>query len=334
MARKAKLSDARSWSPGRSERQRTALIIGASSGIGEAVARRLGSEGWRLGLAARRVGRLEALARELGGDCLIAGVDLVDLHQATPALGVLLERLGTVDLCVITAGVGFLNPGLDWATERITIEVNTLGFAAAANLVLKLMIERGSGTLVGVSSVAAAGEAGWRRPMPRRRPLPLCTSMGCARTRESVRRVSGWSRLRPASCAGRCSRPSAHSGSQRPRRPPRIWCARPREEGSLCDAEMATDRYAVAPPAKAGLSQSRFGNAPGERASVSASIMQLVTPIRRRSSFLGRSGISRRISRSSVRWDTELNIYFAPASDPGAARRAVRQSLWAHRMYG
>ena len=104
--------------------------------------------------------RLEALSREVGGNCLVPRVDLGDVDNGRSTLGAILAALGSVDLCVITAGVGFLISELDWTQERTTIEVNSLGFAAAATLVLDTMIARGTGTLVGVSSVAAARGSG------------------------------------------------------------------------------------------------------------------------------------------------------------------------------
>lgn len=131
-----------------------AIVIGASSGIGEAIARRLAATGWRLGLAARRIDRLEALAAELGNGAVAAPVDLNDAEAARTALEELAGRLGDVEMWVLNAGIGEANPAFDWAPERDTIKVNVLGFAAMADVAIRHCLERGRGRIVGISSVA------------------------------------------------------------------------------------------------------------------------------------------------------------------------------------
>ncbi len=132
----------------------TAIIVGASSGIGEALARSLAGSGWRVGVAARRLDRLESLAAELGGGARAKRIDLRRTDEARLALASLIDELGAVDLIVLSSGVGELNPGMDWASEADTIEVNALGFAAMAQVAMKHFLDRGQGHLVGISSVA------------------------------------------------------------------------------------------------------------------------------------------------------------------------------------
>ena len=132
----------------------TAIIVGASSGIGEALARSLAGSGWRLGLAARRLDRLERLAAELGGGARAKRIDLSQVDEARLALASLIDDLGTVDLIILSSGVGEPNPGMNWASEEETIQVNALGFAAVAQVAMKHFLDRGQGHLVGISSVA------------------------------------------------------------------------------------------------------------------------------------------------------------------------------------
>lgn len=141
---------------------RTAIIIGASSGIGEALSRQLAKENWRVGLAARRLDRLTALATEIGPHAVVAPMDLSKPEAAATALENLIQQLGSVDLIIISSGTGYRNPTLDWASDKETLLVNVLGFAAVAQVAMRHFLNRKSGHLVGISSIAAlrgSGEA-------------------------------------------------------------------------------------------------------------------------------------------------------------------------------
>lgn len=132
-----------------------AIIIGASSGIGAALARRLSAHGYKVGLAARRVELLEQLRSELPNPAFIKALDVSQPEPAMQALQDLAREMGDVELYVVNAGVGFLNPHLDWSKERQTIDVNVLGFAAMVNVAVQALEVRGSGHIVGISSLAA-----------------------------------------------------------------------------------------------------------------------------------------------------------------------------------
>ena len=81
---------------------RTAVIIGASSGIGEALAHELNRAGWRLGLLARRLDRLEALRKTLAPETVVRSLDGAQPDAAT-ILEHLLDELGGVDLVIVSA---------------------------------------------------------------------------------------------------------------------------------------------------------------------------------------------------------------------------------------
>ena len=139
---------------------RTAVIVGASSGIGAALARQLAAEGWTLGLAARRVDLLAALAATLsashpGRKFTHRAIDLVDSDAAIATFEALAVELGGVDLVVVSSGVGHENPALEWPPEAVTVEVNVAGFTAIAVAAMRHFERRGHGHLVGLSSLAA-----------------------------------------------------------------------------------------------------------------------------------------------------------------------------------
>ena len=133
--------------------RRTAVIIGASSGIGEALARELNRAGWRLGLFARRLDRLEVLRESLAPDTMVRRLD-VGQHDAAAILERALEELGGVDLAIVSAGTGH-NEALHWELDVETVTVNVLGFMAVAQAAMRHFLARGRGHLVGISSVAA-----------------------------------------------------------------------------------------------------------------------------------------------------------------------------------
>src|SRR5436305_1565290 len=88
---------------------KVAVITGASSGIGWALARRLGQEKARVGLLARRRPNLEQLAAEIeqaGGTAAIAPADITNRAETVAAIHALRDQLGPVDLLVANAGLG------------------------------------------------------------------------------------------------------------------------------------------------------------------------------------------------------------------------------------
>jgi short-subunit dehydrogenase len=134
---------------------KSAVIIGASSGIGRALATVLSLDGYRVGVVARRTDMLAQLRAELSGPCVIRTVDVAEPELAMPLVRELIDELGDVELFIVSAGTGFENAALAWEPERDTIAVNVLGFAAMVNVAMAHLEARGSGHLVGISSLAA-----------------------------------------------------------------------------------------------------------------------------------------------------------------------------------
>lgn len=137
------------------------LITGASSGIGQALAAEYARQGWRLALLARRGDALRAWAAEqgLGEDrCAVYPVDVADTAAVLQAARDCLARQGPPDVVIANAGVSM---GVDSAEpEDIevmaqTLAINNVGLMATFSPFIAPMRARGSGTLVGVASVAA-----------------------------------------------------------------------------------------------------------------------------------------------------------------------------------
>lgn len=134
---------------------RNAVIVGASSGIGWALAKTLTARGYRCGLTARRLDQLDALRHELGGQAVIRRIDVTDTSTTIAGCESLIEELGGVDLIVLASGIGEINPPLSWDLEAACIQTNVLGFAAVANVAIRYFEQQGRGQFVGISSIAA-----------------------------------------------------------------------------------------------------------------------------------------------------------------------------------
>ncbi|MBM4067242.1 MAG: SDR family NAD(P)-dependent oxidoreductase, partial [Planctomycetes bacterium] len=138
-----------------------AIIIGATSGIGRELAKILSLNNYVVGMAGRRTELLSNLQREISGS-YIKRIDVAESEEAITFLKELIQEMGGMDMIVISSGVGFINPELDWKQEKETIDVNISGFAAIANAAFKYFSNQGSGYIVGISSIAAirgSGEA-------------------------------------------------------------------------------------------------------------------------------------------------------------------------------
>jgi short-subunit dehydrogenase len=151
-------------------RGRTAVITGASSGIGWALARELAAQRCKVGLLARRAEQLTALAGEIeaaGGVAAWAVADVTQREQVLAAVASVRDRLGPVDLLIANAGVGaptLLNPINVGDVEKM-FKVNVFGVVYSIEAVLPEMLRRKSGHLAAVSSLAAykglPGESGY-----------------------------------------------------------------------------------------------------------------------------------------------------------------------------
>lgn len=136
------------------DKKKTAVIIGASSGIGRALAQRLHAAGYCLGLAARRVEKLTELNESLGGEHSVRALDVTENGEAVSAVSELFSELGGADLFVISAGTGDVNRDLEWPRDRAILNTNVIGFAAMANTAFNHFSEQGHGHIVGITSIA------------------------------------------------------------------------------------------------------------------------------------------------------------------------------------
>lgn len=137
---------------------KTAVVTGASSGIGWALAEELARKGCRLGLIARRRELLDQLAGKLRGTGTaveVAAADVADREQLLQAFAQLRQALGPVDLLVANAGVSTPAPLEKWDApgQLHLFRVNLFGVIVAVEAVLPEMLARKSGHIAAVSSL-------------------------------------------------------------------------------------------------------------------------------------------------------------------------------------
>jgi NADP-dependent 3-hydroxy acid dehydrogenase YdfG len=135
---------------------RVAVITGASSGIGEAIARALMADGYRVALLARRWDRIRALADELGHGAVAIEADVTDRDSIMAAARRVQDDLGGADILVNNAGVMLLGPfSAEQSTDyRRMIETNLLGAITTTEVFLDQLIADSGGDLINLSSVA------------------------------------------------------------------------------------------------------------------------------------------------------------------------------------
>ena len=141
----------------------TALVTGATGGLGGAIARALHAGGARVALSGTRREALDALAAELGGDCPVLPCDLGDRAEVEGLVGRAEAALGSLDVLVNNAGI--TRDGLavrmrdeDW--DRVLAVNLTSGFALA-RAALRGMMKRRHGRIIGITSVVGVtGNAG------------------------------------------------------------------------------------------------------------------------------------------------------------------------------
>ena len=142
---------------------RSALVTGASRGIGRSVAQALAAEGAQVALAARSRESLESLAAELGGGSLALPTDARDSESVEAAVSAAAEAFGGLDILVNNAGVtrDALVVRMKDADWRDTLETNLSGAFYFARAASRLMMRQRSGRIVNISSVAGLrGNAG------------------------------------------------------------------------------------------------------------------------------------------------------------------------------
>jgi len=131
------------------------IIIGATSGIGEELARQCVEKEYHVGGTGRRLERLEGLKRELGNYFSYAEMDVSEFEEAKSQLHKLIDEMGGMDIIVLNAGISNYPAASITAMEQKVIDVNVSGFVQIFGEAFQYFRKQGYGQIVGMSSIAS-----------------------------------------------------------------------------------------------------------------------------------------------------------------------------------
>ena len=134
---------------------KTALVTGATGGIGEAIARTMHAAGAEVVLSGRRVEKLEALAGELGGRTHIAPCDLSDPDQADALVGQTIDAAGKIDILIANAGVTRDKLLMQMKDEDFQdiLRVNLESYFRLCRKAVRPMMKARGGRIIGIASI-------------------------------------------------------------------------------------------------------------------------------------------------------------------------------------
>ena len=138
-----------------------ALVIGATSGIGKELALQLEKSGWLVCATGRRQKLLDEL-RGMSAESRITThcFDVTDIASLEQNLNAVTQLLGGIELFIISAGTGFLNPALDPQPQQETVNTNVQAFTGLCDWAFKYFLRQHNGHIVAITSVGGLiGEA-------------------------------------------------------------------------------------------------------------------------------------------------------------------------------
>jgi len=143
-------------------KQKKAIVVGATSGMGRQVAKLLAQNGYTVGLVGRRISLLESLQTEIASKTIIKQLDVTSIN-AREQLTDFIHELGGLDLIVISISASndyIADPTQELINNQKTLATDLMGFWTMADTALSYFIAQGSGHLVGISSTSGLkGEA-------------------------------------------------------------------------------------------------------------------------------------------------------------------------------
>ena len=136
------------------------IIIGATSGIGRGLAEAYSQEDYLIGITGRRENLLKEVCTQDKDKLFYQVCDITDTQAAISSLETLTQKMGGMDILIICAGTGELNPELSYQLEEPTLLTNVIGFTNIADWGFRYFERQKSGHLVTISSVGGTRGSG------------------------------------------------------------------------------------------------------------------------------------------------------------------------------
>ena len=134
---------------------KNAIVFGATSGIGEALANLLVKEGYKVLITGRRIERLESIQALNPAQYVVKEHDITDINATNKIFEELPSIFEKIDLIIHNAGIAVPNFDLSWEKDLPTLETNVLGATKVYQLAYNYFKDQGYGHLVGVTSIAS-----------------------------------------------------------------------------------------------------------------------------------------------------------------------------------
>ena len=128
------------------------IIIGATSGIGKALYEKYAADGNHIGIVGRRTHLLDELQQQQPECTITATADITKQDEVERAIHDFTKELGHVDLAIVCSGTGEINPTLDYALERHTLDTNVMGWTYVIDTLFHLFEQQAHGHLVAITS--------------------------------------------------------------------------------------------------------------------------------------------------------------------------------------
>lgn len=136
------------------------LIVGATSGIGKALAHLYVASGWQVGITGRRSDLLEAIQNEYPLQVVTECFDVRENNNIRH-IESLIQKLGGLNLLIYNSGFGDPSATLEWELDRITYETNVKGFIEIVHYAFNYFVKQGHGHIAATSSLASIRGNSW-----------------------------------------------------------------------------------------------------------------------------------------------------------------------------